>query len=406
MNDQKPIDSVEVINGNWQKHIPHTWIPRAMIFDKDLSPEALRLWLVIDQRMINKSRMKIRLSTLGRDMARNFKVEIGKKTVKCKSDGKEDQDKTRLIFERQTREFSRNAVGTWAQDLKEKGLIKVQIRQGSAVWTTVDPVFVYKKEGMLAPLPKYSTEKGSATVICESTRCQDNLAGKPVRCQDNLAPMCQDNLAPVLAPGEGNNSVRNTGAGAPALAEGQISGPEEEAPVEAPDDESCPPAAPPQRATFAQVEAAVKITLPKKGQKNDGGRGPSACAVAPAPSDRPGTDHSETALAKWLDKDWAKMFNSTYHAAGCSVMGEERPTVLAKTVKEFRNALKVEGLNHREQYHLMFEWLPKNLKAFKIPKQVNPGYLVRLLHEYLPAWKRSSRPRKPMDTSKIKVVDV
>jgi len=37
---------------------------------------------------------------------------------------------------------------------------------------------------------------------------------------------------------------------------------------------------------------------------------------------------------------------------------------------------------------------------------VNPGYLVRLLHEYLPAWKRSSRPRKPMDTSKIKVVDV
>ena len=214
----------------------------------------------------------------------------------------------------------------------------------------------------------------------------------------------------ALNKNNGEEEELNTGAGAPVLAEGQISGPEEapeeEAPVEAPDDESCPPAAPPQRATFAQVEAAVKITLPKKGQKNDGGRGPSACAVAPAPSDRPGTDHSETALAGWLDKDWAKMFNSTYHAAGCSVSGEERPTVLAKTVKEFRNALKVEGLNHREQYHLMFEWLPKNLKAFKIPKQVNPVYLVRLLHEYLPAWKRSSRPRKPMDTSKIKVVDV
>lgn len=81
MNDPKPIDSVEVINENWQKHVPHTWIPRAMIFDKDLSPEALRLWLVIDQRMINKSRMKIRLSTLGRDMARSFKVEIGRAHV-------------------------------------------------------------------------------------------------------------------------------------------------------------------------------------------------------------------------------------------------------------------------------------------------------------------------------------
>ena len=389
------------------KKIPFCLLPHTVLFDKRISSDGIRVYAMIRSRCMDKEWCTVGQDRLAADLG------MGLRSLE------------RIV-----------------KELKHFRLIKIERRIGRTARTRIigldknytDFCTVFSS----MPIPGLEgKDPDDDQPIDDRSGGSDpsDLAGhsRHQGADSNPHPLA------ALNKNNGEEEELNTGAGAPVLAEGQISGPTEapeeeaeEAPEEAleetakkflnpniaqpweesqpweeaPDDESCPPAAPPQRATFAQVEAAVKITLPKKGQKNDGGRGPSACAVAPAPSDRPGTDHSETALAKWLDKDWAKMFNSTYHAAGCSVMGEERPTVLAKTVKEFRNALKVEGLNHREQYHLMFEWLPKNLKAFKIPKQVNPGYLVRLLHEYLPAWKRSSRPRKPMDTSKIKVVDV
>lgn len=229
-------------------------------------------------------------------------------------------------------------------------------------------------------------------------------------------------------------SFLKKGAGAPELAEGQISGPEEapeeeaeEAPEEAPEEaleeeakkfldpniarpweeapeeEQLRPAkAPPKRATFAEVEAGLKYTMPKKPLKKDLGRGPSAGAVAPAAADPSGPDHSETTLAGWGQRKWAKAFLAAYQTTNRRVQGEERLSVLDKTVQELRNLLGSEGLTHQQQYHLMCEWLPKNLAAYKFKGIVAPAYLANKLHEYLPAWKRAARPRRSLGPTDFK----
>ena len=383
------------------KKIPFCLLPHTVLFDKRISSDGIRVYAMIRSRCMDKEWCTVGQDRLAADLG------MGLRSLE------------RIV-----------------KELKHFRLIKIERRIGRTARTRIigldknytDFCTVFSS----MPIPGLEgKDPDDDQPIDDRSGGSDpsDLAGhsRHQGADSNPHPLA------ALNKNNGEEEELNTGAGAPVLAEGQISGPTEapeeeaeEAPEEAleetakkflnpniaqpweeaPDDESCPPAAPPQRATFAQVEAAVKITLPKKGQKNDGGRGPSACAVAPAPSDRPGTDHGETALAGWPMSRWSKEFIKAFNAQGFTVSGQKNKDGVSNAISEFLDVLGNEKLSYKERYHLLVEWLPRNAGKYKFQSLINVRFLAAKLREYLPAWKRSSRPRKPMDTSKIKVVDV
>jgi len=103
---------------------------------------------------------------------------------------------------------------------------------------------------------------------------------------------------------------------------------------------------------------------------------------------------------------WSKEFIKAFNAQGFTVSGQKNKDGVSNAISEFLDVLGNEKLSYKERYHLLVEWLPRNAGKYKFQSLINVRFLAAKLREYMPAWKRSSRPRKPMDTSKIKVVDV